>query len=198
VHVDTEGLGAAESYRLTIACLVPRPVAWVSTLGADGKANLAPFSFFGGISSAPPVVMVAVGRTRGRRKDTATNLLANGEAVVHVPTRPLAERMVASSARTPPDADDFALVGLAKVASDRVAPWRIAEAPVAMETVLLRHEEIGGGPTDVFFLRVLRFHVADDVVRDGVPDPSLLRAVGRLGGELYAEVDDPFRIPRPE
>lgn len=102
MELDPATLSPADAYRWTIACLVPRPVAWVSTLGPAGRPNLAPFSFFGGVSSDPPIVMVSVGFSRGRRKDTATNLLATGEAVVHVAHRALAETMVATSAWTPP------------------------------------------------------------------------------------------------
>jgi flavin reductase (DIM6/NTAB) family NADH-FMN oxidoreductase RutF len=198
MEIDPTGLSAIEAYRLMIACVVPRPIAWVSTLDPAGKPNLAPFSYFGGVSSSPPVVMVSVGWSHGRRKDTATNLLSLPEAVVHVPSRPLAERMVRSSARTPPGADDFALVGLERLPSVRVRPWRIAGAPVAMEAVVLRHLALEEGPSDVFLLRVVRYHLDETVLVEGIPDPERLLAVGRLGGDGYCDTASPFRIARPK
>lgn len=199
MQITPDGLAGADAYRLLIACVVPRPIAWVSTLDADGRANLAPFSFFAGVTAAPPTVMVSVGRSRGRRKDTAANLLATREAVVHVPPRRLAAAMVATSAEVPHETDEFTLAGLAKLPSVDVRPPRVDGAPLAMEAVLAEHLEMGHGPaTDVFFLRVVRFHLDDAVLdADGRPDPQRLDATGRLGGELYCGTTDVFRIPRP-
>ena len=191
-------LTAPDLYRFLIACVVPRPIAWVSTLDAEGRANLAPFSFFAGVTASPPIVMISVGRYRGARKDTAANLLATGEAVVHVPPRRLALAMVATSASVPHGVDEFDLAALRKIPSVDVRPPRIDGAPLAMEAVVERHVEIGDGPSDVFFLRVVRFHVADDVLdADGRPDPVRLDATGRLGGDGYCSSSDVFVIPRP-
>jgi flavin reductase (DIM6/NTAB) family NADH-FMN oxidoreductase RutF len=96
MEIDPAALSPRDAYRFLTACLVPRPIAWISTLDADGRANLAPFSFFGGLSSDPPTVMISVGRRKGARKDTARNLVATGEAVIHLPSRALAEAMVAT------------------------------------------------------------------------------------------------------
>jgi flavin reductase (DIM6/NTAB) family NADH-FMN oxidoreductase RutF len=198
VVVDPATLSRRDAYRWLIACLIPRPVAWVSTLSSAGIPNLAPFSFFGGVTSDPPTVMVSVGRRRGGvRKDTASNLLATGEAVIHVPDRPRAAAMVATSAEVAPDVDEFDLAGLDKQPALRVKPWCIAGVPLAFETVLERHLEIGAGPTDLFLLRVVLYHVADEALVDGLPDPSRLAAVGRLGGDLYCDTSSPFPIPRP-
>ena len=198
MKIDAATLDARGAYRLMIACLVPRPIAWTSTLAADGTPNLAPFSYFGGVCSQPPTVMVSVGRRRsGERKDTATNLLATREAVIHIPDRAHALQMVTSSAEVGPDVDEFSLAGLTKLASERVKPWRVAEAPIAMEAVLERHLEVGAGPVDVFLLNVVLFHLDDALLVDGLPDAGRLRAVGRLGGESYCDTGAPFRVPRP-
>lgn len=197
MQVDPAALSVRDRYRWLIACLVPRPIAWVSTLAADGTPNLAPFSFFGGVTSDPPTVMVSVGRRRGERKDTAANLLATGEAVIHVPDRPHAEAMVQSSAEVPAAVDEFELTRLAKAPSVRVRPWRVAGAPLAFEALVERHLELGAGPVDVFFLRLVLFHVADALLVDGLPDPTRLAALGRLGGEHYVDTAQPFRIARP-
>lgn len=198
MQIDPSTLDARGAYRLMIACLVPRPIAWTSTLALDGTPNLAPFSYFGGVCSAPPIVMVSVGRRRsGARKDTAANLLASGEAVIHIPDRQHAAQMVASSAEVGPEVDEFELTGLAKVAAERVKPWRVSAAPIALEAVLERHLEVGAGPVDVFLLRVVLFHIADGLLLDGLPDASRLAAVGRLGGDLYTDTSAPFRVARP-
>jgi flavin reductase (DIM6/NTAB) family NADH-FMN oxidoreductase RutF len=195
--VRASDLTGRDAYRFMIACVVPRPIGWVSTLDDEERPNLAPFSFFGGVTTNPPTLMLSVGRRKGGHKDTARNLLANGEAVVHVPTRDLAERMVRTSADLGPGEDEFEFAGLTKVASDEVAPFRVAEAAIAMETRLHAHQEVGHGPVDLFLLEVLRYHVRDEIVRDGRPDPALLAAVGRLGGLGYCDTSHPFDVERP-
>jgi flavin reductase (DIM6/NTAB) family NADH-FMN oxidoreductase RutF len=197
VEIDPATLTPRDAYRVMTACLVPRPIAWVSTLDAAGRANLAPFSFFGGLTSDPPTVMVSVGRRKGVRKDTARNLLATGEAVVHIPTRALAAAVVATSADVGSDVDEFDLARLTKTASACVRPWRVVGAPLAMEARVVAHHEVGRAVNDVFFLQVLRYHVDDAVVVDGLPDPARLDAVGRLGSAWYCATTDVFELERP-
>jgi flavin reductase (DIM6/NTAB) family NADH-FMN oxidoreductase RutF len=197
MEVDPATFDPPDAYRWMIACLVPRPVAWVSTLATDGTPNLAPFSFFGGVTSDPPTVMVSVGRRRGNRKDTAANLLATKEAVIHIADRAHAERMVLTSKEVGPEVDEFDLAALERVPATRVKPWRVATAPIAMEAVLERHLEVGNVPVDMFLLRVVLYHADDRVLVGGVPDPARLAAVGRLGGEGYCDTSAPFRIARP-
>lgn len=197
MEIDPKDLSRRERYFLMTATLIPRPIAWVSTLSNSGDANLAPFSFFAGVSSDPPTVMVSVGKRRGVRKDTAENLLANGEAVIHLPHRPLAEAMVATSAEVAPDVDEFELAGLTKVAAVDVAPPRVREAAVAMEAKVSQHLEIGSAPMDVFFLEVVRLHLDDRFVKDNRLDARSLAVVGRLGGAQYCDTASVFEIPRP-
>ena len=198
MEIDVSTLAPGAAYRWMIACVVPRPIAWVSTLSVAGVPNLAPFSFFGGVTSDPPIVMVSVGRRRdGSRKDTAANLLATRESVVHIPDRAHAAAMVASSADVAPEVDEFELAGLSMLPSTQVRPARIAGVPVAMECVLERHEELGRGPVDLFLLRILRFQVDEATLVDGLPDAARLAAVGRLGREDYCDTSATFRIPRP-
>lgn len=198
MEIDPDSLPRRDAYRWLIACLVPRPVAWISTLSAAGAANLAPFSFFGGVTSDPPTVMLSVGRrAAGGRKDTAANLLATREGVIHIADRLHAERMVLTSKEVAPEVDEFDLAGLAKAPSARVRPPRLASAPIAMEAVLERHLEVGRGPVDLFLLRIVHYHVDDRLLVDGLPDPARLSAVGRLGGDAYADTSAPFRVPRP-
>jgi flavin reductase (DIM6/NTAB) family NADH-FMN oxidoreductase RutF len=197
MEVAASDLSGRESYRLMIACLVPRPIAWVSTVDLGERTNLAPFSYFGGVTSSPPIVMVSVGRRRGERKDTARNLLVSRECVIHICDRSLAEKMVATSADVDHEVDEFELAGLTKEPAIDVRAPRIAEAAIAMEARLERHMEIGTGPNDVFLLEVTRFHIRDDILTDGLPDPARLSAVGRLGGVSYCDTAMPFDVERP-
>ena len=180
-----------------IACVVPRPIAWVSTVDHSGRPNLAPFSFFGGVTSSPPTVMTSVGRRDGERKDTARNLLATRECVVHVPHRPLAEQMVATAADLPYGESELAAAGLTPVPARDVSAPRVEEAAIALEARLARHLEVGDGPVDVFLLEIIRFHVRDEFVVDGLPDPGRMAAVGRLGGRAYCDTADVFEVRRP-
>ncbi len=197
MNIDPTTLSRRDAYHLLTAVLVPRPVAWVSTLDGDGRPNLAPFSFFGGVTSHPPTVMLSVGRRRGTRKDTAANLIATKEGVVHICHRPLAEAMVATSQEAAPDVDEFVLAGLAKLPSLHVAPPRVEGAAIALETRVDRHLEVGDDPNDVFLLRVVHVHVDDAFVVDGLPEPGRLAAVGRLGGTRYCDTSAPFSVERP-
>ena len=186
-----------DNYRLLVHSVVPRPIGWISTVDPEGAVNLAPFSYFGAVTALPPTLMLSVGRRRGVRKDTAANLLATGEGVVHIPHRPLAEQMVKTSIEAAPDVDEFDFAALGRAPSVRVRPPRVACAAIAFECRVASHQEIGGGPNDVFFLEILLVHVADEVLVDGWPDPARLRAVGRLGGDGYCDTAAPFFIPRP-
>jgi len=197
MQLDLSTLAPRDAYRWMIAAVLPRPIAWISTIDGAGRPNLAPFSFFGGVTSDPPTVMLSVGRRNGMRKDTARNLLETREGVIHVPTRALAERMVATSADVGPEVDEFALAGLSKAASVKVLAPRILEAPLALEARVARHLEVGRGPVDVFLLEILWIHADESILVDGLPDPALLAAVGRLGGEGYADTSRPFAVPRP-
>ena len=196
MEIDPTTLDGRTAYKTLIGCVVPRPIGWASTVDAEGRPNLAPFSFFGAVTTSPMTLMLSVGRRAGVRKDTAANLLATGEAVLHIADRDLAAAMVATSADLPPEGDEFEHAGLTKAASSAVRPPRVAEAKVAMECVLREHMEVGNGPVDLFLLEVLRLHVDEAVCIDGIPDAGKLRAVGRLGGSGYADTADVFEIPR--
>ncbi len=179
-------------YFLLNSLVVPRPIAWVSTLGADGTANLAPHSYFTVAASAPP----AVSFTSIGDKDTVANVRATGEFVVNVAGHELVERMNVTSANAPADVDEFELAGLTKAPSDVVAAPRVAEAPVAIECRLVEVVEVGNGR--VVIGECVAFHVAERLwdERDRV-DPARLDAVARMGGSVYATTRDRFELRRP-
>ena len=198
MQIDPSTISRRDAYRTLISCVIPRPIGWASTVDEKGNRNLAPFSFFGGVSSDPMTVMMSIGRRRGIRKDTTRNLITTREAVLHICHRPLAEAMVHTSAEVESDVDEFELAGLTPAASVEVRPERIAEAAIAMEAAVLEHLEVGNGPNDVFLLEIVHLHIADEVLVDGLPDPARLGAVGRLGGSSYCDTAAPFDVSRPE
>ena len=184
MQIDPASLSPRDAYQLMIGCVIPRPIAWTSTVDAEGRPNLAPFSFFGGVTTNPMTVMVSVGRRGGTEKDTGANLKATGEAVVHICTRPLAEAMVATSADAAPGVSEFDLAGLSAVPSTKVSPPRVEAAAIAMEARVANHMEVGNAPVDLFLLEVVYLHLDDAMLTDGLPDPARLRAVGRLRPEM--------------
>ncbi|KOR30190.1 hypothetical protein TI03_00110 [Achromatium sp. WMS1] len=196
MEINPQNLKNTESYHLLCSILVPRPIAWVSTVDDTGRPNLAPFSFFAAVTSAPPTLMLSVGRRRGQRKDTSNNLLATQEAVVHIPSHTNANAMVATSADFTVDIDEFAVCGLTPIKSHKIKPQRIAEAAIAMETKMISHHLFGEAPTDVFFLEVVHFHIADEIYKEGRIDSQLLAACGRLGGNQYCTTTNIFEIDR--
>ena len=194
MHIDPADLNPTELYRLMISVVVPRPIAWTSTLSADGVANAAPFSLFQALSSRPPMVMIAVGRRRGGLlKDTRRNIEATGEFVVNIVSEESGSRMVECSVDHAPEVSEFDEVGLTPVPSVKVKPPRIEESAVALECKLDRVLEIG--TSDVCVGEVVFFHVRDDVLGEGrTVDPAKLRPLGRLGGSGYAPLREVLEI----
>lgn len=190
----------ARAYRLLAGLVTPRPIALVTTVDAAGRPNAAPFSFFNVMGSEPALLVLApADRDDGTPKDTAANLAATGEAVVHVVDEPLAARMVACSADLPPGVSEIARFGLRAVAAERVRPPRLAECPVAIECRVLDIRRYGDNRLVV--LEGLLAHV-----RPGLADPAswkvnpaLHAPVGRMESpDGYVRTRDRFRIPRPD
>ena len=193
-------------YKLMIGAIVPRPIAFVSSLDVRGVRNLAPFSFFNGVSADPPVVLFCASVRRedpqrglGPHKDTLLNVIDTREFVINVVTESIAEKMNLTSAQVPPDVDEFELSGLTPLASELVKPPRVAESPVQMECRLRQIVEISEklhGSTIVLG-DVLRFHVREDLVENFRIDADKLAAIGRMGGPTYVRTRDRFDLERP-
>jgi flavin reductase (DIM6/NTAB) family NADH-FMN oxidoreductase RutF len=196
--IDPDALSPKDRYRLMISALVPRPIAWVTTLFPDGSVNAAPFSYFNGVSSTPPLVSVAVGR-RGRvpagvsdRKDTVANIERTGELVVNLVSGPAAKDMVASSG-----VSECARNGLALVPSETVAVPGLAAARLRLEARLHVLHDLPEASTSLVIARVLRLVAAEGVIGpDGLVDLRALDPVGRLGGEEYCRIGEVLSIPR--
>lgn len=187
-------------YHLLTALVTPRPIAWISTQGQDGAANLAPYSFFTVASLAPPVLLVSqVNPRSGSDKDTLRNLAANGECVVNIVSHALAVPMNASCAPLPYGDSEFAAAGLAPCASQWVAAPGVAEARARIECRLRELQRIGDGPMggSLMLLDVLGISVDDALLRDGVVDAAQLDAIGKLGGNGYSTTRERFDMVRP-
>ena len=194
--LDPEALSRGELHRLMIGLIVPRPIAFISTVGSNGVTNLAPFSYFVPLTSKPPLVGVSINARAGGPKDTLRNIRASGAFVINIVSEPLLDAMVRTSGDWPPEVSEFALTGLTPVASDRVTAPGVGESPARLECRLER--EVALGDTTFVIGEILRMHVAAEVLTDGAVDPLKLRPVGRLGGDAYAIVRDAIVRPRPK
>ena len=199
MELDPHVIGDAAAYKLLIGCVVPRPIAWVSTVDAAGVRNLAPFSFFMGVCGEPPTIAFSSGPRAGGRKDTVRNVEASGEFVVNVVDDAHAEAMNATSGEYPPEVDEFTVASLAATPGVRVAAPRVAGAPISLECRLVQIVRIGRGPHSVVFGEIVYLHVRDDLydTATGRIDVAALRPVGRLAGHMYSRTHDLFEMKRP-
>jgi flavin reductase (DIM6/NTAB) family NADH-FMN oxidoreductase RutF len=200
--VDPKAARHQDIYKLMIGAIVPRPIALVATISEDGIRNLAPFSFFTGISSKPALICFCPGPrpTSPRRKDTLHNISMTKEFVVNIVSEEIGAAMNLTSGEYPPEVDEFEVAGLTAVPSDLVKPPRVAESPVNLECKLYLtiefSEEPGGG--NLVIGEVVRFHVADHLVENFKIDPAKLHAIGRMGGASYTRTGDRFDMIRPK
>lgn len=201
MQVDPEQLNTRDMYQWMIQTIIPRPIAWVSTVSAEGVTNLAPFSFFQGVCARPPTLMFCPANDRfGNPKDTLRNVEATREFVVNLVPSALVESMNATAASLPHGESEFARFDVPAESSARVRPPRVAGSPVAFECVLDRIVRISEGPAggNAVFGRIVHFHVADAVLGpDRRPDPQKLDLVARGGGDLYVRWGETFRLDRP-
>lgn len=204
---DLAALSPAERYRLMTSVVVPRPIALVSTRGADGSDNLAPFSYFNAVATEPPIVMLSVSNRRhsdGRSwmpKDTLRNLRETRECVIHVVGPNLLDPLHASSAELAYGESEFDRVGLTREPSTRVAPPRVAEAPIALEGRLEREIALGGegGPfaTVLVLIELVWVRVTSEWVEGGSVQPERVDAIARLGGSYYSRLGEKIARVRP-
>jgi flavin reductase (DIM6/NTAB) family NADH-FMN oxidoreductase RutF len=196
--IDPQTISSLTCYRLMAGAIVPRPIAFVSTISVEGVHNLAPFSFFNAVCAEPPVVSFCP-TFRVPPKDTLANIQATGEFVVNIVSEEIAAQMNACAGEYPAAVDEFEISGLTPVAGDLVRPSRVLESRVSMECRLVQIVEVSRQPRggSLVLGEVVRFHV-DDAVSDGrTIDPDALRAVGRMSGNSYVRTRDRFELIRP-
>lgn len=193
--IEMASLSASQSYFLMISAIVPRPIAWVSSRDRDGIDNLAPFSFFQGVSSSPPILMLAIStkKSSGESKDTLANILATKEFVVGTVHGEQGTTMAASAAEFAAGESEFESLGIETFPSQRIAPPCIAGSGVNLECRLRETHEIGNSVA--IFGEILLAHVREELLDTrGVVDADRLRPLGRLGGSLYLPYTNATRL----
>ena len=199
-YLDPKDLTQRENYKLLIGSIIPRPVAVVSTQSADGIVNIAPFSFFNIVSSEPVILSLAIQRKEGELKDTARNLLATKEAVVHILDQTNVQEANKTAALLPADQSELTVSGFTTTTSKTIVVPGLKEANVRLETILHQHVPIKKyqqTTADLLLLEVVGYQIAEDVYQDGKIDPRALQAVSRLAGNSYATIGEIFDIKRP-
>jgi flavin reductase (DIM6/NTAB) family NADH-FMN oxidoreductase RutF len=179
--------------------VVPRPIAFISTVDAEGTYNAAPFSAFNYLTMNPPILVFGSGRRGSKKKDTVMNIETVGDFVVNMVDENLAEAMNRAAAAYAPEIDEIKEVGLTALKSDIVKSPRIAEAPVSMECRLIQTVELGNKPTrsTIILGEVLMVHVRDDVLAQGKIDPLKAKIIARMGdSDIYCRTTDVFKMKR--
>ncbi len=198
-----EEIARKDSYKLLIGSVLPRPIAWVSTVSADGRLNLAPFSYFTIVCPHPMTLLFCPGvHPDGRKKDTWRNIEQVPEFVINLTNEETAERMNLSATLLPAGESEFEWAGVTPIASETIRAPRVAEAPISFECrlreIVVISESPGGGAA--IFGEVQCIHIRDDVYQDGYVLLEKYRPIGRLAGAGYTRVTDTFemhRVPPP-
>lgn len=211
MHLDPVTLSQPDRYKLLIGCIVPRPIAFVSTISPDGHLNLAPFSFFAGVGSDPMTVLFCpANRPDGSEKDSLRNAKpisdggggGIGEFVVNAATEEIARQVAAAAEPLPFGESEFDLTALTPIPSTRVRPPRVAESPVSFECRTIQVIRTNAGAPaggNIVIGEVVYIHIRDDLINERFhTDPAKLRAIGRMGGLGYVRTADPaqrFELP---
>ena len=195
MEIDPGTLDAEAAYKLVTGMVVPRPIAWVTTLGLSGVVNLAPFSAFTYLAPQPPMLGISIGRKGKDYKDTARNILATEEFVVHIADQPLIGPLHQSSAEYPSDESEVDALGLETLPSVKVGPPRLAAAPVAMECHFRQCIEFGATRTRLIVGEVVLIHLREGLLRDGKIDTKMLDPIARIAGPRYATLGEIVTMP---
>jgi len=189
--------------RVLTGVVVPRPIAFVSTMSASGLVNLSPFSFFNAVAYDPPTLVFSCSKYAAgwpdKKKDTLANIEETGEFVVNVVVDDIAEAMNQTAAEYPTEVNEFEVAGLTPAPSDLVRPPRVAESPVNMECRLVQVVPIGEGRHQhgLVIGEIVLLHIRDDIISGHRINHQKLRPTGRLAGNMYCHTGDVFELPRP-
>ena len=201
---DPASLNPSDLHAKLLGGIAPRPIAFASTVDAEGRPNLAPFSYFNVFSAQPPVVIFSPARRLrdNTTKHTLDNVKEVPEVVINLVDFAMVHQCSLASSDFPEGVDEFEKTGLTPLASDQIKPFRVAESPVQLECKVLRVDSLGeqGGAGQLVICEVLRMHFRDDVLNEkGHPDPHKLDLVGRCGGSSYVRASGEalFDLPKP-
>ena len=199
--IDPKQLSERENYKFLIGSIIPRPVAFVTSISEEGVVNAAPFSFFNIVSSNPPMISVSIQRKNGELKDTARNIRANEQFVVHIVDAENVEQVNETSANLPQNKSEIEHAGLSLVKSEKVDVPGVNEAKIRLECELETALELGGDEEnpgcDLIIGKVVCYHIEEKLYEGGRIDPIGLGAVSRLAGNDYAKIGTQFTIERP-
>jgi len=211
MDVVPSALPHRELYSILISAVVPRPIAWVSSLSASGQPNLAPFSFFNAVCSKPPLLAFAPGMRAPKQpavesggdweqKDTLRNVRETGEFVINLVTYELAEAMNLTSGDYDSSVDEFELAKVASASSKVVRPRRVAESPVSFECKLHQILDFNPEPEggSLVIGQIVSIHINDEHIKQGRLDRNSLDLIGRMGGMQYTRTTERFEIVRPK
>lgn len=201
ISIDPRNNSERDNYKLLTGTVIPRPVAFVTTVGRDGTVNGAPFSYFNIVSSTPPMISLALQRKNGIMKDTARNIKEKKEFVVHIVDEQNVEQVNITAASLPPDVSEIEKTNFQLIDSEIVTVPAIREAKVRMECVLAHQLELGeNGEVGVDFVigKVVTFHIDEDIYEDGKINHHRLAAISRLAGSNYAKIGATFSLKRPK
>src|SRR5690242_3295889 len=190
MQIDPSGLAAERIYRLMTGIVVPRPIAWVTSLSSRGVLNLAPFSAFTFVSQKPPMLAISVGRKGKTYKDTAHNILDTEEYVIHIADTPLMNAVHESSVEHPPEISEVEQLGLETIASERIKVPRLAAPPVAMECRFRQCLEFGEARSRLIVGEVVMFHIRDGLINNGKIETAMLDPIARIAGPRYARLGE--------
>lgn len=201
ISIDPGTSTERENYKLLIGTIIPRPIAFVTTLNEEGQVNGAPFSYFSIVSSDPPMISLSIQRRGGVGKDTARNILREKEFVVHGVDRENVREINETAASLPPTESELLLTSLTLVESDLVKVPGVKESKVRMECTLERVVSLGEeeeGGADLIIGRILRYHIDERIYDEGRIDPHVLEPMSRLAGISYAGLGEIIPMERPE
>jgi flavin reductase (DIM6/NTAB) family NADH-FMN oxidoreductase RutF len=190
MRIDPAYLDPETAYRLITGVVVPRPIAWVTSLSATGVLNLAPFSAFMFVAPKPPMLAISVGRKGNIYKDTAQNILNNEQYVVHIADSSLMNAVHESSTEHPPDVSEVDELGLATLPGERIKVPRVAAAPIAMECRFRQCLEFGETRSRLIIGEVLVFHIRDGLLNNGKIETEALDPIARIAGPRYAKLGE--------
>ena len=198
VSFKSDNISRLHAYRLLISSVIPRPIAWVSTIGKAGIPNLAPFSFFGAVGESPPSIMVSIERRGKEEKDTLRNVRETGEMVVHIVDETLMEKMVYTSGSWEYEINEFEEAGLEPIPSLEVKPPRVKQALISLETKCNQIIPVENTQSTMIIGNVICFNIREDILDDmETVNPEKLRPLGRLGGSIYTKLGEIFSFGRP-
>ncbi|WP_025730424.1 flavin reductase family protein [Atopobacter phocae] len=199
--VNPNELSERENYKFLVGSVIPRPVAVVSTMGETGIVNVAPFSYFNIVTSNPPILSVSIQRhSNGKMKDTARNILDNKQAVIHILDKGIVEDANQTAASLEPNESELNRTNFHLVDSLNIEVPGLKEARIRFEVELYEHvliEEAGQPTADLLLLRVLTYHIEENLYHEGRIDPIGLEPISRLAGNNYSQLGEIFSVKRP-